>query len=896
MPEEKPHWPSFIRQYLSGAALDDEVVDEVGEHLDEIYRSTLLAGRSAADARLAVEGEMANLPALTRAAAAARRRRIASLPDPPPADRRRLLTGFLQDLSYGARVLAARPSFTAIALLTLALGIGANTAIFSIINTLYLQPLPFPEPERLVMMWEYETEDPGDPFIVSQPNWEDWQRQSTSFERMAIWETLRYNLAGDADPEQVSGMRVSHGLFPMLGLTPQLGRTFTAAEDAPGHDVVVISDALWRRRYSARPDIIGQITRVNGQPHEIIGVMPPEFIFERTSTHVWAPIAFNADDADRGTHSFRSAARLKAEITFEQAKAELEAIGTRLAAQYGSNRGESATLTRMADLGVSYWKSTIYSLLGAVVFVLLIACVNVANLLLAQSTARRREFAIRAALGAGRGRLVSQLFAEGLLLSLVGAAAGAGVAWAATATLDSALPPSIRLAPFRSLDGTLLDFTVLAFTFGVAVLTGLLFSLAPIIDLARSQPGAALKLAGDRGGTVGFSGLRGLLVGIEVALAVVVLAGAGLMIKSVGRLLGVDPGLDASNVLLMEIALPQDDTYGPAVRTTFCQDLDREVRGIPGVVKLGATSHLPLGGSNAGRGLLIEGRVPSSPDDDAGAAYRLTCPGYFDAMGIPTLQGRDFTHADATHAAGVVIVNESTARAYWPDQDPVGRRLKLSLDSEGPWLTVVGVVRDVRHFGLDTSAPQEIFRPYPQAAWPTLTITVKTAAAPMSIVGPVREGLRRIDQDQPVTRVRTMDDVVEESIGPRRFPMLLLAVFSGVALVLAAVGVYGVVSYIVSQRSREIGIRMALGAHAAQVVRMIIGRSLAPIGIGLSFGFGGALLASRLLESLLYEVKPSDPLVLATIVALLGASAVIASLIPARRAAIVDPLVVLKDE
>ncbi|MBA2305081.1 MAG: ABC transporter permease [Acidobacteria bacterium] len=505
---------------------------------------------------------MTNLPALTRAASAARRRR-ARLPEPPPAARRWLLASLVQDLAYGARLLAARPAFTTIAVVTLALGIGANTAIFSIVNTLYLQALPFPNPERLVMTWEYEIDDPEAVFIVSQPNWEDWQRQSTAFEHMAIWELLRFNLAGDGEPEQVFGMRVSHGLFPMLGMSPQLGRTFTPEEDAPGHDVVVISDSLWRGRHGARPDIIGQPMRVNGRPHEIVGVMPPAFIFEQPRYHVWVPIAFNANDAARDSHSFRSAARLRNGVSFEAARAELDTIGRRLGAQHDANRGESATITPMVDLGVAYLKPTFYALLGAVALVLLIACVNVANLLLAQSAARGREFAIRAALGAGRARLVSQLFAEGLLLSLAGGVAGIVVAGAGTAVLDRALPPAIQFAPFREPGGTSLDPMVLSFTFAAAVLTGILFSLAPALGVARSRPAASLKATGDRGGTSSHTRLRGILVGVEVALAVVVLAGAGLMIKSVGRLLAVDPGLDTRNVLLMDIALPQEDFYGP---------------------------------------------------------------------------------------------------------------------------------------------------------------------------------------------------------------------------------------------------------------------------------------------------------------------------------------------
>ena len=554
-------------------------------------------------------------------------------------------------------------------------------------------------------------------------------------------------------------------------------------------------------------------------------------------------------------------------------------------------------MTPMTDLGVAYLKPTLYALLGAVGLVLLIACVNVANLLLAQSVVRQREFGIRAALGAGRGRLVAQLLAEGLLLSLAGGMAGIAVAWMGVAALDSTLPAAIRFAPFRNPGETSLDSTVLLATLLVTMLTGLIFSLAPMFGVARVQPGGSLRDSGSRTGTARFTAFRNVLVGVEVALAVIVLAGAGLMIKSMGRLLGVDPGLDPSNVVVMEIALPQEDFYGPAVRTSFCRDLDRHVGSLPGVTRVGAISHLPLSGASAGRALTIEGRPVVTRDDRASASYRLTCPGYFSALGIPLLRGRDFTHTDATAAPGVVIINESLARMYWKDQDPIGRRMKLGdAVSENPWLTVVGVVRDVRHFGLDADISREIFRPYPQAAWPIMTVTVKAAGNPMSVAAAAREGLRQIDRDQPVTRIRTMTDVLQESVGGRRFPMLLLGIFSAIALTLAAIGVYGVVSYVVSQRTREIGIRMALGARAGEVVRMIVRRAVTPIVAGLLSGVIGAAFAARLLATLLYEVQPGDPVVLGSIVAILGTCAVIACLVPAVRAAAVDPLVVLKEE
>jgi putative ABC transport system permease protein len=873
-----------------------DAVDEIVEHAEELYRSLVAGGRSPSDARAMTEAEMVNLPALMRAARASKRRRVAAAPE-PASGRFRPVSAFFRDVIYGVRLLAARPTFTAVAVLTLALGIGANTAIFSIVHALLLAPLPFPEPERLVMLWELEVANPENPFIVSAPNWQDWRRQSTSFEQIAIWETLRFNLAGEQEPEQVLGMRASSGLFPMLGVRPQLGRTFTEAEEAPGHQVVVISDGVWRRRFGGQTDAVGRTMKVNGKPHEVIGVMPATFIFEQARQEVWVPIAFNAEDGARDSHSFRAAARLKPGVSFDAAKAELQALGTRLAAEYRENRGESATMTRMSEQGVAYLKPTLYALLGAVGLVLLIACVNVANLLLAQASARGREFAIRAALGAGRGRLVSQLLAEGLLLAFMGGVAGIALAWLGTSWLSTTLPPGIRLAPFRTVGGAPVNPIVLAFTFAIAGLTGVLFSLAPIVGVARSQPVTSIKGSGDRGGTARFTGLRGVLVGVEVALALVVLAAAGLMIKSVSRLIAVDPGLDLRGVLVMDVALPQADFYGPPERTTFCEDLDRNVSAVPGVLAVGAISHLPLSGANAGRGITIEGRPVPTPEDEAGASYRLTCPGYFRALGIPLVRGRDFPHGDTVSAPGAVIINETMAKAYWQGRDPIGTRLKLGgANSTNPWATVVGVVKDVRHFGLQNEFRREMFRPYSQLAWPSMTVTVKAANEPMALASPVRGALRHIDPEGPVTRIRTMEDVLEESMGARKFPMLLLGGFSLVALVLAAIGVYGVVSYIVSQRTREIGIRMALGARAAEVVRMVVRRSMTPIAAGIVVGVLGSIWASRLLGTLLYEVKPHDPVVLGSIVLVLGGSAVAASLVPARRAASVDPLIVLKEE
>jgi predicted permease len=809
---------------------------------------------------------------------------------------RQTVAAFGRDLWYSLRLLLARPVFTAIAVATLALGIGANTAIFSLVHTLLLAPLPFDEPERLVRVWETDAEKPESVFIVSAPNYKDWLEQASSFEYMAIWENRQFNVATTEEPVQVYGMRVSSSVFPMLGIQPQLGRTFTAAEDAPGHDVVVIADSLWRTRFGARPDVVGHAIRINGRPHEVIGVMPPSFIFVQRRQQLWIPIAFNAEaDVDRGSHSFLVAARLKPGVTFDAARAEMDAIGKRLAAQHQVNKGETATITPLAEVGTATLKQTFSALAGAVALLLLIACVNVANLLLAQASGRQREFSIRSALGASRARIASQLLAEGLWLSVLGAVAGLFVAWASIQLMSDALPWSVTNAPFRGEVGASLAKEVLLFTLGVALVTTMLFSFAPLLGLTRDNASATLKATGGRGGTRVHSRARSVLIAAEVALAVVILAGAGLLIKSMSRLLSVDPGLDPGNVLITQLALPQKDLYGPPERTSFCADVDRALGQLPGVAKAGAISHLPLSGASAGRALTLEGRTP--PPEGFAASYRLTCPGYFSALGINVVRGRDFSHSDAVTAPGVAIVNEELANRYWPGEDPVGRRLRIGTGT-GPsirWLTIVGVVRTVRHTGLDEPPSREIFLPYSQSAWPVMTVVVKATAGSRP-ANEMRRALRALDPERPVDLVRTMDDVVLESTGPRRFPMLLLAAFAFVALALAVIGVFGVVSYVVTQRTREIGIRLALGARTEQLVGMMVGKSFVPIAAGLAIGLAGAVASSRFLASFLFEVKPYDPLVLAAVAMLLGVSGAVASVVPARRAAAVDPMVVLKEE
>jgi predicted permease len=809
-----------------------------------------------------------------------------------------------QDLRYGVRMLFKKPSFTFVAVLTLALGIGANTTIFSVVNAILLKPLPFPGPERLVLIWENRVQEPDDLNIVSAPNFLDWQQQNHVFESMAMFDSAGkgYNLSGGSEPELVSGLRVSSSFFDVLGVQPRLGRSFLPEEETRGkHQVVILSDGLWRSRYGADPSVIGKTIRMDSEDYTVIGGMAPEFEFQFWSgpRKLWVPIFYTDGDHDRGSHSFVAIARLKSDVTLAQAHAEMDTIGKALAQQYPKdNAGKSALVTAMGEFGQKYYRTTWLALLAVAGFVLLIACVNVANLLMARGATREREFAIRAALGASRWRTVRQMLTESLLLAMLGGLSGILVAAWSSSLLLKILPEDVRVVPFRSLDNLPLNFKVLAFTWAITGLTGILFGLAPALIFSRRNVSESLQEGGLR--TTGGSGsaLRQALVIIEVALALVVLTGAGLMIQSMARLLNVPPGLDANNVLIMSMSLPQENLYyGPPAHPRFAQELQERVGSLPGIVSVSAISHLPLGGGGAGRGFVIEGRPDPGLEDQPGAGYGIVCPNYFQTMGIALVSGREFTLQDTPNAPGVIVINEAMAREYWPDEDPVGRRIKIGLfDGKAPWLTIVGVTKDVRQRGLDAEVRPMFFRPYNQAAWPFMTIVVRTASAPMAFAGSVKKALAQIEPDRPVSDISTMEEVLRASVGSRRFPMLLLMAFSLLALTLAAVGISGVVSFSVTQRTREIGIRLALGAQTGNVLMLILRRSMGAALAGVVLGLAGSFALTRFLTGLLFEVKPMDPVVLTIVALILTGVALAACYIPARRATKVDPMVALRYE
>ncbi len=808
----------------------------------------------------------------------------------------------IQDVRYGLRNLRRNRGFVVVAILTLALGIGANTTIFSVINGTLLKPLPFADARRLVLVWETYGKGPDNWNIVSAPNFWDFERQSHSFERMAIFDSAGrgYNLAPTRgqEAEQVSGLRVSAGFFPVLGATPLLGRTFLPEEERLGKDhVVVLSYGLWQSRYAGDPGLLGKSIRIDSEPFTVIGVMPADFewsIWSGGPRRLWVPVGYTKTDFGRDNHSFLSIARLKPGVSLAQARAEMEAVGHNVATQYPADDAQmSATVSPLGEFGTESLRTVMLTLLAAVSFVLLIACVNVANLLLAHGAGRQKEFAIRLALGAPASRIARQLLTENTLLALAGGAAGLLVAALGTRLMLYAFQMRWLSVPLRHIDAIAMDGRVFAFALVVSCLTGLIFGVGPAVTALRTNLNDPLKEGGRTPGTGAHNRLRQVLVASEVALALVVLSGAGLMIKSMTRLLGVDPGLKPKNVLAMGVSVPQEEIYvGPPGLPRFCQDLEEHVASIPGVVSVGAVGHLPLQG-NAGRGFQIEGRPAADPRKMPGASYSVACPNYFRTMGIPVLKGREFTARDTVSAPNVIVINEKMAHDYWPNEDPLGRAIRLG-GSDGPRLTVVGVVENVHHVGLDAPMERQFFRPYTQAGWPVMNIVLRTIGTPASYTVPVKKALADVLPDQPVSGVQTMEEVVRNSTSSRRFPMLLLSVFSALALVLAAVGIVGVVGHSVTQRTQEIGIRMALGAGTMDVLRLMVNSSMLWVLVGLAVGVAGSAGLMRLLTGMLYGVRPLDPAVLGGVSALLAAVALVASYLPARRAAHIDPVVALR--
>ncbi len=810
----------------------------------------------------------------------------------------------LQDIRYAFRTLTRQPSFSLVALLTLALGIGANTAIFSIVNTVLLRPLPYREPDRVVLLWSHWTN--WAKTWVSEPELADYQRQARSLEHVAGFTSASFNLTGGpgSEPLRVVGAQVQAAMFDALGAQPIAGRVFSADEDRPGRArVVVLAEGLWRSRFGSDPSAVGRTIELDAVPYTVVGVLPsalriPLDYASRAPAQLWVPLALGpADPQERGNHGLNALARLKPGVSLAQAQAEIDTITRGFLQQYPANYDDKFGLTLVpAPLEVSgEIRPALLMLLLAVGAVLLIACANVANLLLARAESRHKEIAVRVALGAGRARIVGQLLTESMLLSLAGGLAGAALAYALTQWLVALDPLKIPRAHEIALDAR-----VLAFAAAVSVLTGILAGVAPALQLSRTDLQPALK-EGGRDSRGGSGRLRRVLVTSQIAASVVLVAAAMLLARSFARLLEVDAGFNAERVLTLRTSLPEATYADSASMVRAYREIGRRLRESPGVVAAGAITGLPLASTRGDWGIRVEGR-PTDPRENLAADWQVATPGYFEALGTPLRAGRTFTDADTASSLGVIIVNETMAAKFWPGASPVGRR--MAMGSNDRWLTVVGVVADIHHRGLDAVPRPEMYRPHAQfrygdAAAPavsTMTWAVRTVGDPRAAVGHARAAIREVDARLGISDVATLEQVVADSTSDRRLNMLLFVLLGTLALALATVGVYGVVAYSVSQRTHEIGVRMAIGARPRDVVRLMLDEGGRLAIAGVAAGSIAALLGARLIRGLLFNVSATDPMTFVAVPLGLLAVALLASYIPARRATRVDPVIALRGE
>jgi putative ABC transport system permease protein len=808
----------------------------------------------------------------------------------------------IQDLRFGARMLLKKPGFTSIAIITLALGIGANTMIFSVVNAVLLRPLPFQNPDQLVMIWGKLPAHVSGDIGASAAEFADYRDQNLVFSSIATYTSSSFNLTGAGEPVRIVGTLASTSLFPLLNVQPVLGRAFLDEEDRPGHDrVIILSHGLWRQRFAGDSSVIGRSVTLDGQSHTIIGVAPAGFHFPDDETEIWKPIAFTAlqlSETERGSRYLNVIARMKTGVTIEQAHADVAATAQRmqqrLPAIYRADSGWGAGVVSLREETVGASRLALQALFGAVGCVLLIGCANVANLLLARASTRRREMAIRTALGAGHGRIIRQLLTESLLLALVGGGLGALIAvWGidVVAKLSASTLPRVNEV---SIDGR-----VIGFTLAVTLVTGLLFGLAPAWLSARPDLNETLKEGGGKGiGSGARHRLRGLLVVGEIAIALVLLVGAGLMVKSLYRLQQVEPGFDPAHTLTMRLALPEAKYPEPQRQRDFFDQLLNRIATLPGVKAAGAINFLPLSGTGVQRSFLIEGK----PEPKLNVGFRMVSPDYFLAMGVPPRSGRLIDDRDRENALRVAVVNETFARVFLADEDPLGKRIKIgSAQGPFPWLTIAGVVRDVKHSGLDRQTRPEMYVPYLQPLLPTwgvppMFLVVRSESEPISLTAAVRGVVQELDRDQPVYDVATMEILLSRSTIQRRFNMTLLAVFAALALILAGVGIYGVMAYAVTDRTREIGIRMALGAQASDALKLVIRQGMGLTLVGVALGLMGAFALTRMMKNLLFNVSPTDLLTFIVIALLLTSVALLACWIPARRATKVDPMVALRCE
>ena len=811
-----------------------------------------------------------------------------------------------QDMRYGARMLLKSPGFTVVAVLTLALGIGANTAIFSVVNFVLLRPLEYANPDQLVMVWERNTKKGWNESPTSFADFVDFRDNAKSVELVAFTDT-NFNLTGGDQPERVAGLRVSANLFSLLGVNPARGRWFAPGEDKPGAGhVLILSYGLWQRSFGGNSNLVNQTVQLNGQSYTVVGVMPPTFkfppAFSATTTSeelisnadLWVPLTTDDVPLIRNIRNLKMIGRLKAGVAPQQAQAEINSIASRLAREYPDvNAGLESVVIPLHEQIVGDVREALLILLGAVVLVLLIACANIANLLLSKATARHKEIAIRTALGANRGRLLRQLLTESTLLGLLGGVFGFLVAYAGSKTLVSFGSFSIpQLTDFS------FDMKVPLFTLAISLLTSLIFGLAPAIDASKPNLNEALKEGGrSSSGGATRARLRNALVITEVALAVVLVTASGLMLRSFVRLQGTSSGLNPHNLITLELELPDVRYHAAQQQTLFQQQLLQRVGSLPGVQNAATVDNLPFSGNAFNTSFTIEGRPTGPTTETPRAYYRVISPDYFPAIGIELHKGNQFTDRDTAEQPGVAIVNETAAQRYWPGVDPLGKRIKRGRpESKNPWLTVIGIVSGSRQLSLKEGSQPEIYVPYLQNPGLTFTLVARTASDPRSLTGALRKEVLSADREIPAVNIKLMEELISNSVAKERFYVLLLAVFAALALILAAVGVYGVMSYSVTLRTRDIGIRMALGARPADIFKHIVGQALLLGLIGLGVGIVLAIASTRVMSSLLYGINATDPLTLAITSLVLLAVALLASYLPARRATRVDPLVTLRYE
>jgi len=800
------------------------------------------------------------------------------------------------DIRYALRNLSKRPGFTLIAVVTLALGIGANTAIFSAINALLLRPLPFPELDRVVAVWDKLPSRGIQHNEIAMANYLDLKAQNQSFEQLALYRWWSANLTGVDTPERIQGFLVTANFLDAIGIKPIMGRNFYPEENQPGKDAVaIITHSLWQRRFGGDPNIVNKTVTINTIVRTVVGVMPERFNFPK-GAEIYAPLAMTPEVmSSRGNHSYYVIGRLKPGVSIERAQADTDNIAARLEQQYPeTNTGWGSTVFPIVADTVRLYDTALWVMMGAVGFVLLIACANVANLMLARASGRRKEIALRAALGASRWRIIRQLLTESVIVALAGGALGILIGFWGIDALRAGNPgDAAKYAPGWYQLG--INLPTLAFTLGLSLLSGIVFGLAPALQVSKPNLNDALKEGGRQ--TSGSSHhLRSSLVVFEVALSLMLLVGAGLLTRSFLSLLKTDPGFNPDHVLTLNLVLPGAKYREQPQRAAFYNDLVQRVKVYPGVESAAAVNYLPLGGSNSSDSYLVEGVPEPAPGDENEGRYRVCTPDYFRTMGIPLRKGRTFTDQDKAGATPVVIVNETLARKHWPGEEPFGKRIRFyGPPQRTQWMEIVGVVEDVKH-ELNLPVTPEYYLPHAQDPWNAMVLVARTSVDPASLASALRQQVWAIDKDQPVFDIRTMNEVRSMSVALYSFSSVMLAIFAGVALVLASIGIYGVMAFAVSQRTQEIGIRMALGARALDVLKLVVKHGMKLALLGIVIGLAGSWVLTRFLEKMLVDVRPTDLLTFSVVSAALLVAAFVACYLPARRATKVDPLKALRYE